>query len=81
MTTDPARAAILEVQVDAALANHDLGPFEDVDPEIGGYQAECRRCGKTVWVGKQGLIYSLLGEESKKKFATTRAMANSANPA
>jgi hypothetical protein len=60
--TDQARAAILEAQVDAALAGHDLGPFETVDPEIGGYQAACRRCGKTVWVGESGLMYSLLGE-------------------
>jgi hypothetical protein len=43
-------------------AGHDLGPFEPVDPEIGVYQAACRRCAKTVWVGDQGLIYSLLGE-------------------
>ena len=47
MTNDQARAAILEIQVKAALAGHDLGPFEPVDPEIGGYQAACRRCGKT----------------------------------
>jgi hypothetical protein len=57
--TNPARAAILECQVDAALAGHDLGPFEEVD---NGYQAACRRCGKTVWVGENGLMYSLLGE-------------------
>jgi len=62
MTNDPARAAILEAQVTAALAGHDLGPFEPVDNTAGGYQAACRRCGKTVWVGESGLMYSLLGE-------------------
>jgi hypothetical protein len=30
---DQARAAILESQVNAALSGHDLGPFEEVDPE------------------------------------------------
>ena len=56
----PGRAVILEVMTIAALAGHDLGPFDEVD---NGYQAACRRCGMTVWVGRQGLIYSLLGDE------------------
>jgi len=56
---DDARGAILEAQVTAALAGHDIGPFEEDD---NGYQAACRRCGKTVWVGESGLLYSLLGE-------------------
>jgi hypothetical protein len=63
MSDNPARAAILETQVNAALAGHDIGPFEPVDPEIGGYQAACRRCGKTAWVGGNGLIYSLMAEK------------------
>ena len=58
-----ARESILESQVNAALAGHDIGPFEDVDTTAGGYQAACRRCAKTVWVGDQGLIYSLLPKE------------------
>ncbi len=64
VTKDDARAAILEVQVNAALAGHDLGPFEEVD---NGYQAKCRRCGKTVWVGENGLIYSLLADTCPRK--------------
>jgi hypothetical protein len=59
---DDARAAILEVQVNAALAGHDLGTFAVLDTTAGGYEAHCRKCDKSVWVGDQGLIYSLLGE-------------------
>jgi len=63
MTNDQVRAAILEAQVNAALAGHDIGPFEPVDnTTAGGYEAHCRKCDKSVWVGNQGLIYSLLGE-------------------
>ena len=57
--TDQVRAAILQARVNAALSGHDLGPLRLVDD---GYQAACRRCGKTVWVGESGLLYSLLGE-------------------
>jgi len=60
VTNERARDAILEAQVNAALAGHDIGPFEEDD---NGYQAACRRCGKTVWVGEGGLLYSLLGEK------------------
>jgi len=56
---DDTRGAILEAQVTAALAGHDIGPFDEVG---NGYQAACRRCGNTVWVGESGLLYSLLGE-------------------
>ena len=56
------KSAILEAQVNAAMDGHDLGPFEPVDTRIGGYQAQCRQCGQTVWVGEYGLMYSLLGD-------------------
>ena len=56
---DDTRGAILHARVNAALSGHDLGPFDEVD---NGYQAACRRCGKTVWVGESGLLYSLLGD-------------------
>jgi hypothetical protein len=62
MTNKEVRAAVLEAQVNAALQGHDLGPFDDVDTRIGGWQAECRRCHMTVWVGESGLMYSLLAE-------------------
>jgi hypothetical protein len=62
MLTKSAKAATLEAQVNAALSGHDIGPFEPVDPRIGGWQAECRRCHQTVWVGDSGVMYSLLGE-------------------
>ena len=54
---DEARAAILEAQVNAALAGHDIGPFAEVD---NGYQATCRLCGGTSWLNDKGLRYSLL---------------------
>jgi hypothetical protein len=53
------RESILELQVNAALAGHDLGPFERVE---NGYQARCRRCGRTAWVGESALMYSLLAD-------------------
>ena len=63
MTTSPdLRAAILEAQVDAALAGHDIGEFKPVSTHTPGYQARCRRCDRTVWVGLEGLLYSLLGD-------------------
>ncbi len=40
------------------------------DPTVGagfriGWQAGCRRCGRLVWVGETGLMYSVLGEQCK----------------
>lgn len=44
--------AILEIQVNAALAGHDYGPFEAVDTWTkGGYEARYRRCQKKVRSG------------------------------
>jgi hypothetical protein len=67
MTENPARAAILEIQVNAALAGHDLGPFEDVTDRVNGeYEARCRLCDLSAWVGESGLRYSLFGEKCQK---------------
>jgi hypothetical protein len=33
-----------------------IGPFETVVPVSGRYQAECRKCGKSVWVGNSGVV-------------------------
>jgi hypothetical protein len=57
-----ARESQLEMMVSAALDGHDLAAFEVLEKPRHGYQAQCRRCGRTVWVGENGLIYSLLGE-------------------
>lgn len=54
------RESVLQTQVDAALRGHDLTGFEVVDER--GFQAKCRKCAGTVWVGVSGLIYSLLAE-------------------
>lgn len=63
MTTAEAKESILEIQVNAALAGHDLGPFELVESfEGSGYEARCRRRDQSAWVGESGLMYCLLGE-------------------
>ena len=59
-----AKESILEIQVNAALTGHDLGPFDPVDTfEGAGYQVKCRKCGLTAWVGESGLMYGLLREK------------------
>jgi hypothetical protein len=58
MDTRPARDALIEILVEAALSGHDLAPFDPVPS--GGHQSRCRRCRHTVWLGPTGLIYSLL---------------------
>ncbi len=64
---DP-RASILAIQVNAALAGHDLGKFDPVETFDGaGYQAKYRRCNQTAWVGESGLMYSLLDERCSEK--------------
>ena len=61
-----ANEAMLEIAVNAAGDGHDLGGFVKVDVSMGmpvGYEARCRRCKRTAWVGEDGLMYSLLGDE------------------
>lgn len=58
-----ARESVLEIMVDAAYGDHDLGSFEPVVDEDGkhnGYQAHCPRCDLSVWVDFSRLAYSLL---------------------
>jgi len=57
-----AKESILSIQVNAALAGHDLGPFEPVEVLTGGYEARCRNCNQSAWVGDSGLMYSLLDD-------------------
>jgi hypothetical protein len=54
--------SILEAQVEAALQGHDLGSFKAVDTITGGYEACCKRCQMTTWIGNSGLRYSLLAD-------------------
>lgn len=69
--SDRFREAILEAQIEASLGAHDIGSFEEVtDTVTGGYEARCKICAGTIWVGYNGLRYSLLedtcrGEEGK----------------
>lgn len=58
--TVAAKASMLEVMVEASIQGHDLRPFEPADEITGGYQSICRQCGQSLWVGENGLMYSLL---------------------
>ncbi len=60
MSTKDAKESILAIQVDATLSGHDLGLFEPVEVLTGGYEARCRNCNQSAWVGDSGLMYSLL---------------------
>ena len=42
------KTAILEIQINASLSGHDLGPSEPVDTVSGGYEVYCRKCGQLV---------------------------------
>ena len=60
-----ARTAMLDIAASAALAGHDLAGFAAVtyyEGDQNGYQAKCRRCGMTAWVGSSGVMYSLLAD-------------------
>jgi hypothetical protein len=67
MDARPARESLLEILVEAALSGHDLAPFAPIPSH--GYQARCRRCGQTAWVGGDGLQYSLLAAACPQKAA------------
>lgn len=56
--------ALMEAMVNATLAGHDLEPISPAgDEHTSGYVAACWLCGRTVWVEKSGLLYSLLAEQ------------------
>ena len=52
---------VLAAQVEAVLQNHNLGAFEQVQEENYrlGYEAACKKCGKSVYVN-QKVVYSIL---------------------
>lgn len=58
--SDAFKTSILHAQVEAAFQGHDLAAFEPVDER--GYEARCRRCKGSVWVGVTGLLYSVLSD-------------------
>lgn len=51
------KEALLEAMAEAALGVHDLSEWEEVE---NGWQARCGRCGRTTWIGENGLRYGLL---------------------
>ena len=50
----------LEAMVIAALGGHELGVWE---PTRRGWQAKCKLCTMTVWVGESAPSYSLLADK------------------
>ena len=50
-----------EIAVEAALGGHDLGAWA-VTEDGRGWQAECRLCAMTAWVGASGVMYVLLAD-------------------
>ena len=54
MLTKETRESILEIQVDAALSGHDLGPFEPVEVLTGGYEARVESVTNPPGLGIQG---------------------------
>ena len=63
MDKNNAKESILSIQVNAALTGHVFGPFEPVKVLTGGYEARCRTCNQSAWVGDSGLMYSLLDQK------------------
>lgn len=57
---DQLKANMLEVQVEASLAGHELGGWEETE-NGNGYQAVCGKCGKSVYVSGK-TVYSILDE-------------------
>ena len=56
---------VLHCQAEAALQGHDLGPFELVkDSGLIGYQARCKRCGRTTYASAV-IVYSVLEDTCK----------------
>lgn len=53
------KEAMLEAAIEAALGGHDLAPWEQLDESGNEYQAHCKLCLKTTWVGSS-LRYSIL---------------------
>ena len=82
MTNAPAaNDSMLEIAVNAVAVGHDLTGFERVDATVGlpdGYEAKCRNCGKTAWVGDDGLIYSLLSRHRRCCRDSPRLVINTA---
>ena len=69
MAESGANEAMLKIAVNAAGDGHDLGGFVKVDASTGmpdGYEARCRWCERTAWVGEDGLSFSLLGDRCSK---------------
>ena len=63
-------AVMLEVMVNATLNGHNLGPWVADENDLGavtGWQALCRQCARSVWVGRSGVLYTLLADRCPKR--------------
>lgn len=67
-------AVMLEVMVNATLNGHNLGPWVADENELGGvtgWQALCRQCARSVWVGSRGVLYTLLADRCPERAPPT----------
>lgn len=53
------KESLIEAAVEAVLGGHELERWQQVET---GWQATCKLCDATVWVGENGLGYSLLAD-------------------
>ena len=58
---EAADESMMEIMVNASFAGHDLAEWALME-DGRGWQARCRVCGETVWVGMSGVQYSLLSD-------------------
>ena len=68
INTAATNKSMLEITVNVAASGHDLRgfyPVEDADGRPNESQDKCRKCGRTAWVGEDGLVYNLLGDSCK----------------
>ncbi|MEM9773399.1 MAG: hypothetical protein AAF902_02380 [Chloroflexota bacterium] len=64
MTDQNPLESIEEAAAEAAASGHELTPFVKVE---NGFQATCKLCEMTTWVGHSGIRYSILSDQCEKQ--------------